>query len=127
MSRRGPALRTLAETFVVAPPRGARVRARLFVSDADDGVLEALGAHLLASKDLSRRAAEGALGAKARAESRPGPQTRAHGQVELSLGGGDHQVQCGRLRRRQAQPRHRAKVAHGASREDQGPGVARPG
>ena len=72
MSRRGPALRTLAEPFVVAPPRGARVRARLFVSDADDGVLKAIGVHLgaLASADLARRVREGDLSAKAKAESR---------------------------------------------------------
>ena len=46
MSHRGAKLRKMAEPFVIAPPRGARMRTRLDVDDADRAVLEALGAHL---------------------------------------------------------------------------------
>ncbi|MHB1713203.1 MAG: nuclease/transposase family protein [Acidimicrobiales bacterium] len=72
MSHHGPALRKIQAPFVVAPPAGARVRTRLFVNDADRAVLDSLGAHLgaLASLDLAHRVQEGALDAKAKAESR---------------------------------------------------------
>ena len=65
-------LRPIAAPFVVAPPAGARIRARLRVSDADAAVLVALGTHLgsLAGADLARRCREGRLTAKERAESR---------------------------------------------------------
>jgi hypothetical protein len=58
--------------FVVAPPAGARVRARLRVTAEDEAVLRAVGRHLgsLASADLAARCAEGRLGARARAVSR---------------------------------------------------------
>ncbi|HET9092634.1 MAG TPA: hypothetical protein VFN50_09510, partial [Acidimicrobiales bacterium] len=66
------ALRPIAEPFVVAPPRGARVRTRLRVDEADGHVLRALGEHLgsLAGADLARRCKEGWLDAKERAASR---------------------------------------------------------
>ena len=69
MSRR---LRPIAEPFVVAPPRGARVRTRLRVGEADGHVLRALGAHLgsLAGADLAGRCREGRLDVKERAASR---------------------------------------------------------
>jgi hypothetical protein len=62
-------LRALADPFVVAPPSGARVRARLKLDEADAEVLVALGDHLgsLAGADLARRCAEGRLDAKAAA------------------------------------------------------------
>jgi IS605 OrfB family transposase len=65
-------LRTIAPPFVAAPPSGARVRTRLMVDDTDREVLKSLGTHLahLASKDLARRCAEGALDAKGKAASR---------------------------------------------------------
>ena len=65
-------LRRIAAPFVVAPPTGARVRTRLFVSEHDETVLHALGRHLgsLASSDLARRCQEGRLDAKERAQSR---------------------------------------------------------
>jgi hypothetical protein len=66
------ALRQIAGPFVVAPPAGARVRARLRVSAADAGVLREVGEYLgsLASADLAARCAEGRLDAGARARSR---------------------------------------------------------
>ena len=65
-------LRAIAEPFVVAPAAGARVRARLQVSPADDGVLRQLGEHLghLASADLAGRCRAGYLDAGGKAESR---------------------------------------------------------
>jgi IS605 OrfB family transposase len=65
-------LRTIAGSFVVAPPSGARVRTRLEVSPADEDVLRQLGAHLgrLAGADLSQRCREGRLDANGKAESR---------------------------------------------------------
>jgi hypothetical protein len=66
------ALREIAEPFVAAAPAGARVRARLRVSEQDEAVLRAVGRHLgsLAGRDLAARCAEGRLGAKGKAESR---------------------------------------------------------
>jgi hypothetical protein len=65
-------LRVIGVPFVVAPPAGARVRARLRVAAEDEAVLRAVGRHLgsLASADLAARCAEGRLGARARAVSR---------------------------------------------------------
>ena len=65
-------LRVIGVPFVVAPPAGARVRARLRVTAEDEAVLRAVGRHLgsLASADLAARCAEGRLGARARAVSR---------------------------------------------------------
>lgn len=65
-------LRAIAEPFVVAPAAGARVRTRLQVSPADDGVLRQLGEHLghLASADLAGRCRAGYLDAGSKAESR---------------------------------------------------------
>lgn len=69
MSRR---LRSITAPFVVAPPRGARVRTRLMVDDHDAAALRAIGAHLgsLAGEDLARRCNEGKRDAKQRAQSR---------------------------------------------------------
>lgn len=69
MTRR---LREIEEPFAVAPPSGARVRARLHASDTDSQVLVAIGTHLgsLARGDLARRCREGRLDAEARATSR---------------------------------------------------------
>jgi hypothetical protein len=66
------ALREIAEPFVVAPPTGVRVRARLRVSGTDAAVLREVGAYLgsLASADLAARCAEGRLDAGQRARSR---------------------------------------------------------
>ena len=65
-------LRPVAEPFVAAAPAGARVRTRLRVSQEDEAVLRAAGAHLgsLAGRDLAARCAEGRLDAKGRAASR---------------------------------------------------------
>ena len=65
-------LRQIAAPFVAAAPAGARVRARLRVSPADEAVLRAVGSHLgsLAGRDLAARCAEGRLDARGRAESR---------------------------------------------------------
>jgi IS605 OrfB family transposase len=65
-------LRVIRDPFVVAPPAGARVRARLRVTAEDEAVLRAAGRHLgsLAAADLAARCAEGRLGARARAVSR---------------------------------------------------------
>ena len=65
-------LRPVAEPFVAAPPAGARVRARLRVSPADEAVLRAAGAHLgsLAGRDLAARCGEGRLDAAGQAGSR---------------------------------------------------------
>ena len=65
-------LRQVAEPFVAAPPGGARVRARLRVSPADEAVLRAAGTHLgsLAGRDLAARCGEGRLDAAGRARSR---------------------------------------------------------
>ena len=62
----------IRDPFVVAPPAGARVRARLRVTAEDEAVLRAVGRHLgsLASADLAARCAEGRLGGRARAVSR---------------------------------------------------------
>jgi hypothetical protein len=64
--------RVIRGPFVVAPPAGARVRARLRVTAGDEAVLRAVGGHLgsLASADLAARCAEGRLGVRARAVSR---------------------------------------------------------
>jgi len=69
MSRR---LRSITAPFVVAPPKGARVRTRLMVDDHDAAALRAIGAHLgsLAGEDLARRCNEGKRDAKQRAQSR---------------------------------------------------------
>ena len=66
------ALREIAEPFVVAPPTGMRVRARLRVSGVDAAVLREVGEYLgsLASADLAARCAEGRLNAKQRARTR---------------------------------------------------------
>jgi hypothetical protein len=66
------ALREIAEPFVVAPPAGVRVRARLRVSGADAAVLREVGGYLgsLASADLAARCAEGRLDVGQRARSR---------------------------------------------------------
>lgn len=66
------ALREITEPFVVAPPKGVRVRTRLRVCGADAAVLREVGGYLgsLASADLAARCAEGRLDAKARARSR---------------------------------------------------------
>ena len=65
-------LRPVAAPFVAAAPAGARVRARLRPSPADEAVLRAVGAHLgsLAGRDLAARCAEGRLDARGRARSR---------------------------------------------------------
>ena len=65
-------LRPVAVPFVAAPPRGARVRARLHLSPGDETVLWTVGTHLgsLAGKDLAARCAEGRLDARDRARSR---------------------------------------------------------
>jgi IS605 OrfB family transposase len=65
-------LREIAAPFVAAAPAGARVRARLRVSPADESVLRAVGSHLgmLAGRDLAARCAQGRLDAKGRAVSR---------------------------------------------------------
>ena len=69
MSRR---LRSVTAPFVVAPPKGARVRTRLMVDDHDVAVLRAIGVHLgsLAGQDLARRCKEGKRDARQRARSR---------------------------------------------------------
>jgi hypothetical protein len=69
MSRR---LRSVTAPFVVAPPKGARVRTRLMVDDHDAAVLRAIGVHLgsLAGQDLARRCNEGKRDARQRARSR---------------------------------------------------------
>lgn len=69
MSRR---LRPVTAPFVVAPPRGARVRTRLMVDEHDAAALRAIGVHLgsLAGEDLARRCHEGKRDAKQRAQSR---------------------------------------------------------
>jgi hypothetical protein len=69
MSRR---LRSITAPFVVAPPRGARVRTRLMLDDHDAAALRAIGAHLgsLAGEDLARRCTEGKRDAKQWAQSR---------------------------------------------------------
>jgi hypothetical protein len=56
-------LRRFAALFVAAAPSGARVRTRLAVTEADAGVLAAVGAHLgsLAGADLAARCREGRL------------------------------------------------------------------
>jgi hypothetical protein len=66
------ALRPVAVPFVAAAPGGARVRARLCVSAADEAVLRAVGGHLgsLAGRDLAARCAQGRLDAAGRARSR---------------------------------------------------------
>ena len=65
-------LRRIADPFVPAAPAGARVRARLRVSQQDGAVLWAAGRHLgsLAGRDLAARCAEGRLDAKGRTRSR---------------------------------------------------------
>lgn len=65
-------LRQIAPPFVVGPPAGARVRARLHLSDADVAVLIEVGTHLgaLAGKDLARRCREGNLDAEGKKASR---------------------------------------------------------
>lgn len=67
-------LRPVMVPFVVAPPKGARVRTRLMVDDHDAGALRAIGAHLgsLAGEDLARRCAEGKHDAKQRATGTSG-------------------------------------------------------
>ena len=65
-------MRPIAAPFVVAPPAGVRVRARLKVDAGDEAVLGVIGEHLgsLAGKDLAARCKEGLLDAKGRAASR---------------------------------------------------------
>jgi hypothetical protein len=88
----------MAAPFVVAPPGGARVRTRLVVDGSDRAVLEALGAHLgqLASSDPARRVKEGALDAKANAESRrsrrAGVRRSALSLLSRSVDDGDGQA-----------------------------------
>lgn len=61
-------MRSIAEPFVVAPPQGARIHTRLRVSEADERVLAAVGAHLgsLAGGDLAWRCSLGAVEGKQR-------------------------------------------------------------
>jgi len=61
-------MRPIAATFVVAPPAGVRVRARLKVDAGDEAVLGVIGEHLgsLAGKDLAARCKEGPLDASPR-------------------------------------------------------------
>jgi hypothetical protein len=65
-------LRSIMVPFVVALPKGARVRTRLMVDDHDVAALRAIGAHLgsLAGEDLARRCTEGKHDARQRAQSR---------------------------------------------------------
>ena len=65
-------LREVRPSFVVAAPKGARVRTRLRVSPQDIVVLEALGGYLgrLAGADLGARCAQGRLGGKEQQVSR---------------------------------------------------------
>ncbi len=72
MSHRGPKLRTLADPFVVAPPAGARVRARLRTCDTDATVFRELGTYLgsLANADLAARCRDGNSDAQVRSYSR---------------------------------------------------------
>jgi hypothetical protein len=65
-------LRPIAAPFVVAPPKGARVRTRLRLDGDDEEVLRALGTHLgsLASADLKERCGEGKMDAAGRRASR---------------------------------------------------------
>jgi len=69
MSRR---LRSITAPFVVAPPKGVRVRTRLMVDHHDAAALRAIGAHLgsLAGEDLARLCDEGKRDARQRAQSR---------------------------------------------------------
>jgi hypothetical protein len=66
------AQRPIADPFVAAAPVGARVRARLRVSEQDEAVLWAVGSHLgsLAGRDLAARCAQGHLDTKGKAVSR---------------------------------------------------------
>jgi len=63
-------LRPLAVPFLVKPPRGVRVRTRLWVSDQDALVLSGLGLYLggLANQDLALRCAQGTAGGDGRRE-----------------------------------------------------------
>ena len=65
-------LRPIAPPFVVAPPRGARVRTRLHLDAYDEEVLWVVGRHLgsLAGADLKQRCGEGKMDAAGRRASR---------------------------------------------------------
>jgi hypothetical protein len=67
-------LRFIADPFVVAPPKGTRVRTRLRLSPEDESVVRTLGSYLggLAAGDLARRCGEGRLDASGKAISRRG-------------------------------------------------------
>jgi hypothetical protein len=56
-----PVMRSIAASFVVAPPPGARVQTRIRPSNQDTAVLHLVGAYLggLASGDLARRSTAG--------------------------------------------------------------------
>jgi hypothetical protein len=55
-------MRSISESFVVAPPTGARIRTRLRLSAWDEAILRAAGEHLgrLAGQDLAARCRVGA-------------------------------------------------------------------
>jgi hypothetical protein len=57
-------MRSIARPFVVAPPRGARVRTRLRLSESGEAVVRAVGEHLgrLAGQDLAVRCRLGQAG-----------------------------------------------------------------
>jgi len=65
-------LRPIAPPFVVVPPQGARVRARLRLDAHDEEVLRAVGTHMgsLAGADLIKRCGEGKMDAAHRRASR---------------------------------------------------------
>lgn len=76
-------IRGIAPPFVVAPPRGARVRTRLRVCDSDTAVLWELGSYLgaLANADLAQRCSEGI-----HVDSQVGKQSRRLRKQKLTAG-----------------------------------------
>lgn len=124
-----PALRPIADPFVVASPAGARVRTRLRVDATDAAVLWLVGCHLgsLAGADLAERCRQGNLDAKLQAGSRkdrkrsltPGSSSRWAGAITRSskdawqLGRRNLQAEAVSLRARCNSIEHRLKVPVG--------------
>jgi hypothetical protein len=69
-------MRSMAPSFVVAPPTGAKVRTRLHLSTADEEVLLQVGEYLsvLAGKDLAVRCRLGRVRTLGRVASGRSPQ-----------------------------------------------------
>src|ERR1035437_2020906 len=121
-------LRALAESFVVSPPSGVTIKARLRPTPAEEQALREVGTFLgsLYRADLVRRLGEGKLDAQGRAASRRERKRGLNLSVVVAVGWLDNPGDPGPVRPRGAGTGCRAGHARRGDRQtcaaDRGPG-----